>query len=66
MIAWIVQAMVSGKGAQQSGGERCVDALEELEEDKAHGIAAGRQSVSAGMRQFVDQVLGSEFGEVVA
>jgi hypothetical protein len=61
-----LQLAVAGNGAKQSGGERSIDALEELEEDERHRVTAGQDAIPAGMRHFLDESLCSELRQIVA
>src|SRR5271157_6187182 len=45
----VLQAGVSGGGAQQPCGKWGIDAFEEFEKYQADGIAAGEQAVSSGV-----------------
>jgi hypothetical protein len=50
----------------EAGGQRSVDALEELQEDEADRIALGQEPVARGVRQLFDETSGAQFGEIVA
>ena len=63
---WRREGGVAGIGIEKAGGQRRVDAVEELQEDQADRIALGRQAVAAGAGQLLDKALGAELGEVVA
>ena len=51
---------------QNAGGQRGIDAVEQLQKDQADRVTRGRQAIAAGARQLLDQAFGAQFGEVVA
>src|SRR4029453_10823286 len=53
------------KRVENATGEWSVEALEELEVDDAEAISLSRQSIATRMRDFLDQLFGSKFGQVV-
>ena len=59
-------AGIRGYGAEQTGGQRCVDTLEELEEDHADRVALRAEPIAPGVRDLFDEAFGSQLGQVVA
>jgi len=55
------QLGVSGDGLQEPGGERGIDAVEELEKDQTEAIAVRQEPVASRAREFLDQALPAEF-----
>jgi len=53
-------------GPHEPGGERCVEAFEELQKEHAEAVALREQPIPPRMRKLVDQPLGAQFGDVVA
>src|SRR5271166_2371598 len=46
---------------EEAGGQRGVDAFEELQEDEADRVAVGKEAVAARVRQLFDEALGAKF-----
>ncbi len=51
---------------EKTGGERRINALEELQEEKADGVALGQQLIAARVRKLDDKAFGTKLGQVVA
>jgi hypothetical protein len=62
----VVDAGIAAERLQEPRGQRCVDALEELEEDDADPVALGEKPVAARPRDPVDEALGAELRKVGA
>jgi len=58
--------LVGGNRAEESSGQRSIDAVEEFQEDQADRISFGRQAVAAATGQLFDKAFRAEFGEVVS
>src|SRR5271166_2100711 len=56
-----LEAGVGLDGREEAGGQRGVDAFEELQEDEADRVAVGKEPVAAGVRQLFDEALGAKF-----
>jgi hypothetical protein len=59
------EAGIGGDGGEQAGGQRSVDAFEELQEDEADRVALRQQAVAAAVWQTLDQAFGAELRQVV-
>src|SRR5438045_5615276 len=60
------QARIVGDGGEGSGGQRGVDAVDDLEEQDADAEAILGQAVRWGAGLLAAQALGPQFGQVVA
>src|SRR5271166_623492 len=56
-----VEPGVGLDGREEAGGQRGVDAFEELQEDEADRVAVGKEPVAARARQLFDEALGAKF-----
>ena len=63
-VAW--KRCVGLDRREQAGGQRSVDALEELHEDEADRIALGQEPAAAGAPRLFDETFCAQFGEIVA
>ena len=59
------EVTIAGKGLEETGGERCIDAFEELEKEHADGIALVGEAVATRVGKFLDQTFGSQFGKII-
>ena len=64
--AEFVHLGIRAEWPEQTGGERRIDAFEELEEEQTYRVSLREQSIATGARDLFNQTLGSEFGEIVA
>ncbi len=56
-----VQLVVGAYGREKAGGQRGVDAFEELQKDEADRVAVGEEPIAARVRQLFDETLGARF-----
>jgi hypothetical protein len=61
----ILEAGICADGAEKTGCERRVDALEELEEYHGDRVTLRQQSIAAGAGEPGDKTFGTKFGEIV-
>jgi hypothetical protein len=61
----VLEFLVRGKGLQEPGSERGEDALEEFEKDEAGRVTFRQESITLGVREFLDQALGAELPQMV-
>ena len=61
-----MKSVVGRNRAEEASGERRVDALEELQEEKADGVALRQQSIAARVGKLDDQGFGTKLGQVIA
>jgi hypothetical protein len=52
---------IGGDWREEAGGERGVDAFEELQEDEADRIALGKEAIASRVRDAFDEALRAEF-----
>ena len=60
------EVAIAGERLEETRGEWSIDALEQLQEEDADGIALVGETVATRVGQFFDQGFGAEFGEIVA
>ena len=53
----VLEAGVGRDGREEAGGQRGVDAFEELQEDEADRVVVGEEPVAARVRQLFDKAL---------
>ena len=63
---FVWEATIPADWRQQTGGERCVNLLEQLEKGHTDRAPFAYQSIPAGMRDFLDQALGPQLVKIVA
>src|SRR2546425_8244513 len=66
MTLLVGETRVGGDRVEQAGCQRCIDTLEELQEDDADRVALGAEAIASGVRHFLDEALGPELREIVA
>ena len=59
------EVTIAGKGLEETGGERCINAFEEFEKDNTYGISLVGETVATGLGQFFEQSLSSQFGKII-
>ncbi len=56
---------VAGERFQHASRQGCVDFLEELQVNDTETVALGQQAIALRVRDFLDQPLGPQFGELI-
>jgi hypothetical protein len=60
-----LESGVGGNRTEQAGGERRIDALEELQEDEANRVSVWRESRSRDQRDIKGEALGSRASDIM-
>ena len=55
------ETSIGGDWREQAGGERCVYAFEELQEDEADRVAVGEQAITSRVWDAFDEALRAKF-----
>ena len=62
----VLEFGVSPVRLKQAGSQRRVNPFKEFEKDQANGIALRAEPIATRFGEFFDQVLGSQFAQIVA